>query len=154
METERSAGRLLGIAVRERSRAPMRTIEAAAVADATGVADDSRGRGKRPVTLLSREAWERACRDAGADLPWTTRRANLLVEGVDLAGSAGRRLRVGEVLLEIFEEVDPCARMEAAHPGLRAALAPEWRGGAGCRVLRPGTLRVGDAVAWERGERA
>ena len=53
------------------------------------------GRG-REVTLLDRAAWERACEDAGAALPWTARRANLLVDGVGLADTPGRRVRVGD----------------------------------------------------------
>ena len=36
--------------------------------------------------------------------------------------------------------------MEAAQPGLRAALQPEWRGGVTCRVLQSGTIQRGDAV--------
>ena len=103
----------------------------------------------RAVTVLSREAWAAACSVLGEKLPWTLRRANLLVEGVDLAGSVGRHLHVGELVLEIREETEPCRVMDAIHPGLRAALAPEWRGGVTCSVLTPAEIRVGANVRLE-----
>jgi MOSC domain-containing protein YiiM len=101
----------------------------------------------RAVTLLARESWQEACRELGVALPWTLRRANLLVEGVDLAASVGRRLRVGAALLEVNEDNPPCRVMDALHTGLREALAPGTRAGVACRVIEAGEIRVGDAVA-------
>ncbi len=104
----------------------------------------------RAVTLLAREAWQAACDALGDSLPWTLRRANLLVAGVELEASVGRRLRVGSVLLEVTEDNPPCRVMDILHAGLRAALAPDGRAGVACRVLEAGGLRVGDAVRFER----
>ena len=124
----------------------MQELPQAAVTLAGGVADDFRGRpGRRQVTVLSLEDWQAACRDAGCpQLPWTARRANLLVTDVDLA--AAGVLRIGSVELEVTGETAPCERMDQAYPGLRAALAPRWRGGVTCRVRNPGTLVAGAAV--------
>ncbi len=144
-------GRLLGIATRHASRAPMETHPAATVSPEAGVAGDFRGRpGERQVTVLSREGWVRACAQVGVELPWTTRRANLLVEGVELTETAGARLRIAALLLEITRETDPCARMEAQHAGLQRALTPDWRGGVCCRVVEGGSICVGDPVVLER----
>ena len=127
-------------------------LEEAIVTCENGIEGDYGGQpGKRQVTVLSREAWEEACVQAKADLPWTTRRANLLVEGVDLDDSAGSRLRIGELLLEITGETTPCPKMDRAYPGLRAALAPSWRGGITCRVIEGSKIRTGDTVRMEPG---
>jgi MOSC domain-containing protein YiiM len=140
-------GKLLDIALRARPREPMRRLAEASVSVEAGIAGDARGRTRgRQLVVLGREGWEAACDALGERLPWTTRRANLLVEGVPLASTFGCRLRVGSVLLEITGECDPCHVMESARAGLRAALEPEWRAGVTCRVLEPGTLTPGAEV--------
>ena len=146
-------GKLLGISVRPTEGAPVKEIGESAIHVKGGLEEDyRRGAGARAVTVLAREDWEAACNEAGAALPWTTRRANLLIEGVPLRESKGRRLRIGQVLLEITGETQPCSIMEAAHPGLRAALEPAWRGGVTCRVLEPGHVRPGDPATLEEAQ--
>ena len=104
---------------------------------------------------LSVEAWARALEDltdlAGpVPLPWTVRRANLLLEGVRLPRGKGGLVRVGPVLLEVTAQTYPCARMDQAHPGLLKALGPDWRGGVTTRVVQGGSITVGDLVTVER----
>ena len=142
---------LIGIARKSASRAPMEEISSAQVTRAGGLEGIYRGGvpRKRQVTVLSRESWDAACSEHGSALPWTTRRANLLVEGLALADTLGYRLRIGDVLLEVTEETAPCQLMDRFHQGLRAALTPEWRGGVTCRVLSGGRVRLGDAAGFE-----
>jgi MOSC domain-containing protein YiiM len=141
-------GRLLGIARRLAPRAPMEEVAAVRITPGGGVDGDARRRpGRRQVTVLARDAWEAALAECAAALSWTTRRANLYVEGLDLVGAAGAELHVGAgVRLLVTGETNPCARMEAAWPGLSGALARDWRGGVTCRVLRGGGIAVGDPV--------
>jgi MOSC domain-containing protein YiiM len=139
------AGVLLAIATKQKTRAPMQ-LHTALELTARGLPGERAHPARSAVTVLSREAWDAACRELDASLPWTLRRANLLVDGVDLAGSAGQRLHIGALVLEISEETEPCRVMDALHPGLRAALAPDWRGGVSCRVIAPAEIRVGAAV--------
>lgn len=144
-------GKLAGVAWRERKRAPMQTLERAEISKATGVAHDFRGKpGPRQVTVLSAAAWRDACRELGEELPWTARRANLLVEGIDLPHSTGAIIGIGPVRLLVTGEIDPCSRMDEQHPGLTAALVPDWRGGVSCAVLEGGPVAVGDDVTFER----
>ena len=53
------------------------------------------------------------------------------------------------VVLEVRAEIDPCDRMEELQPGLRQALTPDWRGGAGAKVISGGTVSVGDEIRIE-----
>jgi MOSC domain-containing protein YiiM len=139
-------GHLLAIARAPVKRGPLTPLSEALVGIDDGLAGDARGRrAGRQVTVVFREGWEAACRDLGVELPWTARRANLLVEGVPVPRE-GRRLVIGSLVLEVTQETQPCQVMEAAHRGLRAALTPDWRGGVCCRVVASGTIRVGDRV--------
>ncbi len=142
-------GRLRGIATRPAKRAAMITRAAAEILAHAGIAGDfARKRGKRQVTVLSEEAWRAACDELGAGLPWTMRRANLLVAGIPLQPRAGSRIVIGEVILEVTGETDPCKRMDEQRQGLRAALTPHGHGGVTCRVVAAGKIAVGDDVTW------
>ncbi len=140
-------GKLIGIAKREKVRAPMEELRAAAISTDRGVAGDARGVVKdRNVTLIFREDWEAACRDHGKALPWITRRANLYVEGLAGFKHVGARIKVGDVVLEVTEENPPCKLMDMQSQGLRAVLEPDWRAGVACKVLTPGDISIGDRV--------
>lgn len=143
-------GRIAGIAHRPARRAEMITALEGELRVDAGLLGDHKGPRfpDRAVTLLAIEDWRAALGAAGADLAtlWTTRRANLLTEGLRLPRACGARLRVGGALLEVSAQTVPCARMDEALPGLRKALGPEWRGGVCCRVLEPGPLAIGDAI--------
>ena len=141
-------GRLIGIARREQKRAEMEVLQDAEISEQTGVANDFRGKpGKRQVTVISAESWTDTCEDLGQEIPWTTRRANLLIEGIELPHRTGDVIEIGDVRLLVTMEVDPCSRMEEQFDGLRAALTPEWRGGVACTVLKGGSIRLGDDVS-------
>ncbi|MBS4062170.1 MAG: MOSC domain-containing protein, partial [Bacteroidetes bacterium] len=101
---------------------------------------------KRQVTVLSEEAFNEACAELGAALPWTIRRANLLISGINLENSKGKSLEIGDVVLEITGETDPCYRMDEQFEGLKDALQPNWRGGVTCRVVSEGNINLGDEV--------
>ena len=144
-----ATGRLIGLARRDAPRAPMETLEAVRIGVEFGLEGDYRGRSKRQITILAREAWDAACAELGRELPWTTRRSNLLVEQLALPQRSGDVIAIGNIRLEVTDEVDPCSRMEEAAPGLRQALKPDWRGGIGCRVLQGGAIALGDPIRIE-----
>jgi MOSC domain-containing protein YiiM len=133
----------------------MEVIEAAEVTLEGGVAGDYRGglKGKpykRQVTLIERGDWDAAMAEIGRAIDWQERRANLLVDGVDLPQVPGARIRIGgDVVLEVTVEDDACTRMEAIAPGLEAALTPDWRGGACTKVIHGGSIAVGDEIRIE-----
>ena len=133
----------------------METLDHVEISIAGGLHGDFRGgvkpggKGRRQVTLLERGDWEAAMAEVGHSIPWFERRANLLVDGLDLPKVPGTRVYIGTVVLEITRETDPCERMEALAPGLKAALLADWRGGACSRVLVGGIVRVGDIIRVE-----
>ena len=142
-----SYGKLVGIAIREKSRATMVELDQVEISTETGVAGDFRGKpGKRQVTVMSIEQWREACDELGKEIPWTTRRANLLVEGLSLADTNTLTLQIGDVVLKISGETEPCGRMDEQVAGLKQALMPEWRGGVCCRVVHGGRIRPGMEV--------
>lgn len=149
-------GLIAGLARKARVRAPMELIEQAEITEMLGIVGDHRGvrkpnsAGKRQVTLIERADWNAAMAEVGARLPWHARRCNILIDGLDLPQIAGARLLLGrDVVLEVTRCTDPCERMEALAPGLFAALDKDWRGGACARVIRGGTVALGDVIRLE-----
>ncbi|MCJ8301899.1 MOSC domain-containing protein [Shewanella sp.] len=139
---------LIAIGFKPIKQQPMTLVTKASVTCSHGVEQDFFGRpGKRQVTVMSKEQWHTVCAELNAMLPWTTRRANLLVEGLSFTPAhVGKILQIGELKLEITGETDPCKKMEIAHAGLEAALRPDWRGGVTCRVLNDAVINAGDSV--------
>ncbi|MEO9945275.1 MAG: MOSC domain-containing protein [Paraglaciecola sp.] len=140
--------KLLNIAIRIKSKAPMQTLDQVMVTRVAGLDGDFRGKpGKRQVTILSQEQWDLACTEIKADLPWAFRRANLLVSGVSFnKDMVGKLIKIGHLILLITREADPCPRMDQQYPGLTQALMPNWRGGICCQVIADGRVKIGDKI--------
>ena len=138
------------IAYRSKPKAPMTEIDSVEITCEQGVVPDFRGKpGKRQVTLLSAQSWQDACAELEAELPWTFRRANILIDGLRFSAfDVGHIIRIGDAELQVMIETDPCPRMDAQHQGLTAALLSDWRAGVCCRVLKGGTVRLGDGVRY------
>jgi MOSC domain-containing protein YiiM len=142
-------GRLIGIARRDARRAPMQEVDQGLITLAAGLVGDFKGAKypQRQITVLALEAWQAAVAETRQlGLPWTARRANLLVEGLELPRAVGGVLRIGAARLEATGQTYPCGRMEEAQAGLLSALAMDWRGGVTCRVLEGGPIALGDPV--------
>ncbi|MGB1925593.1 MAG: MOSC domain-containing protein [Rubripirellula sp.] len=143
-------GILIGIARREKTRAPMEEIESALVTTKSGIEKDFRGKpGNRQITILAEEDWESACKTMEKNLPWTLRRANLLVKGIKLQETTDSLIQIGNLTLQVTGETDPCSRMDEEVPGLTKALLPDWRGGVLCRVIADGKISLGNQVTLE-----
>jgi MOSC domain-containing protein YiiM len=145
-------GRLEAIWIKRAHRGMMDQVAEATAIAGKGIAGNVDRSRRRQVTIIEREVWNRVMRELGGEIPASSRRANLMVSGVRLAGTRGRTLRVGGIRLAIGGETTPCERMDEALPGLRAALRPEWGGGVFAQVLDDGVMAAGDSVSWEDGE--
>jgi MOSC domain-containing protein YiiM len=141
-------GKLEAIWLKRGRRGPMDARTQAELKAGRGLVGNTDQGGKRQVTIIEKEVWQRLMDEVGGDLDPSARRANLLVSGIPLAGSRGRMLQIGAVRIRIYGETKPCERMEEAHRGLRAAMYENWGGGAYGEVLDDGSIAVGDAVRW------
>ena len=141
-------GTLRWIGLRPDRRAAMRAVSEAMLDPAQGLVGDRYAGtgGARQVTLLQAEHLAAIGAYLGGDpvAPEVLRR-NLLVSGLNLLAMTGRHLRIAEAVLEVTGACHPCSRMEQAlGPGGYNAV--RGHGGLTARVLRPGLVRLGDAV--------
>jgi MOSC domain-containing protein YiiM len=142
-------GALEAIWIKRMHRGPMDPLPRANLVAGQGLVGNADQGRRRQVTIIEREVWDALMAEVGGGLPPSARRANLMISGVPLAGSRGRVLRIGGCRIRIRGETKPCEQVEAAHPGLRAAMFPDWRGGAFGEVLDDGEIAVGDPVTWD-----
>jgi MOSC domain-containing protein YiiM len=142
-------GKLEAIWLKRMRMGPMDPVQQATLVANQGLVGNADQGGKRQVTLIERERWQRLMAEMGADLEPSARRANLLVSGISLAQSHRRVLRIGPCKVEIWGETKPCEVMDQAWPGLREAMYGNWAGGAFGVILQGGEIALGDALSWE-----
>lgn len=128
--------------------APAAELDTASFITNCGLEGDWRsraGRG-RQITIIEAEALEHTARALGREaITAGASRRQVVVRGIALNETVGKRLRLGPLLVQVEELCDPCENMEAKiGPGAQAALAN--RGGVCGRVLEGGVVRPGDAV--------
>jgi MOSC domain-containing protein YiiM len=141
-------GRLEAIWIKRFRRGPMDATEQATLRAQRGLVGNTDQGRRRQVTLIEQERWQALMEAVGASLPPATRRANLLLSGIQLAQSRKRILCIGTGRIRILGETKPCERMEEAWPGLQHAMYDHWGGGAFGEVLDDGEIAVGNPVSW------
>jgi len=134
--------------IKRAHRGPMDAAVRATLVPGRGIAGNADQGGRRQVTLIDLERWRELMDRLGADLETGSRRANLVIDSLDLFDSRGKTLRIGSARLHVLGETRPCERMEETFPGLRAAMRERWGGGAYAEVIEGGDISVGDAVEW------
>jgi len=140
-------GTVIGLARRKKLRGEIELVESVYIDRKTGLSGDIRGTAlNRQVTLLSNRSWDDVCRELKEEIPWTYRRANILIDNFDFIKKSGYRIQVGEVILQVTRETDPCPRMDEQLQGLTNALLSDWRGGVCCNVIEGGDVKLGSEV--------
>jgi MOSC domain-containing protein YiiM len=134
--------------VKPAHRGPMREVDELDLVVGHGIEGNADASGRRQVTVIARDRWNRACAELGTEVDPVLRRANVLLDGIDLARSRGRTLLIGGARLRIGGETRPCRLMDDFHPGLRRALDVDWGGGAFAEVVVGGAIHVGDEATW------
>ncbi|MEM9273013.1 MAG: MOSC domain-containing protein [Cyanobacteria bacterium P01_F01_bin.143] len=142
-------GQIEAIWIKRGKRAPMDAVECAEMIAGKGLVGNANQGGRRQVTILDAAVWEGIMEELGATIDPSARRANIMVRGLDLANTRKRILLLDECRVRIFTETKPCERMDEVFPGLKAALYPNWAGGASAQVIDGGMVRVGAVARWE-----
>ena len=113
-----------------------------------GDARSRKGRG-RQITLIEEEALQFVA--GKLNMPAVAEgasRRQVVVRGIRLNDTVGKKLRIGPVLIQVEDLCDPCKNMEKAI-GKGAWWAMESRGGICGRVLEGGLLKPGQSVEIE-----
>jgi MOSC domain-containing protein YiiM len=97
------------------------------------------------ITLIEAERLESQAAEHGLDLDPGLARRQVLVRGVDLGDFVGRRFQVGELECEGEERCEPCNHL-AKLVGTQVVLKGLLHSGLRARILRSGTIRIGDEV--------
>jgi MOSC domain-containing protein YiiM len=95
---------LKAIWVKRAHRGPMDPVESASLVAGRGIVGNADQGRRRQVTLIEEEIWEDLMATLSGNADPSSRRANLMLEGVRLADARGRVLRVGKVRLRIAGE--------------------------------------------------
>lgn len=143
-----NSGKLEAIWLKRMKRGPMDAVAQAHLTTGRGLDGNADQGGKRQVTIIEQEVWEKLMAVLGADLEPSARRANLMVSGLKLADSRHKVLQIGSCRIRIYGETKPCERMDEAFFGLQEAMRDKWGGGAFGEILTDGDITVGDSVAW------
>lgn len=145
-------GHLAGICTAQKKRDDLQAIEQAEIKVDGGLVGDryfrpkDGGKPDQEITLIESEALEALARECGIPLQPVQVRRNLVTRGVPLNHLIDREFTVGEVRLRGIRLCEPCAHLEAmTHQGVREGLL--HRGGLRARVIKGGTVRVGDQIS-------
>jgi MOSC domain-containing protein YiiM len=100
----------------------------------------------RQVTLISEEYIQQISHYLGGKpvYPASLRR-NLMVKNINLMALRYQTFQIGDALFEAGALCHPCSRMEAAL-GKGGIAAMMGHGGLCCKILKEGTITVGDSV--------
>ena len=141
-------GRLEAIWVKRARGGKMDAAQQVTLAAKKGIVGNANWGGWRQVTIMEKEIWESVTSSLGVTLDPSTRRANLMVSGIELIHSRDKVVSIGGVRIKMVNETAPCNLMEESCSGLKDALKPNWRGGAFGYVIDDGEITVGDDVCW------
>jgi len=102
--------------------------------------------GNRQLTLIQEEHLEGVGKMLDAEVHPGTVRRNVVVHGINLLSFKDQTFQIGsEAVLEMTGLCHPCSRMEE-NLGLGGYNAMRGHGGITARVLKGGTIKVGDQV--------
>lgn len=148
MNTIPQEGRVEWVSIRPERRGEVKALGAVLASIENGLEGDhySGTSGKRQVTLIQAEhlaAVASILKKEKID-PALTRR-NIVVSGINLLAFADQQFQIGGAILEMTGPCHPCSRMEE-NLGEGGYNAMRGHGGITARVVKGGTIKIGDGV--------
>ncbi len=141
-------GRVEWIGIRPDRRGPVAVVDQVDASTEHGLIGDhySGQSGHRHVTLIQAEHLPVVAALTGLDtLDPAVLRRNLVVSGLNLLALKEHQLQIGDAIIQVTGQCHPCSKMEVAlGPGGYNAV--RGHGGLTAKVIRSGTMRVGDNV--------
>jgi len=143
------SGEVLWIGIRTEAHKPV-TVLKETMAQIGGLLNDrynkGNSEGKRQVTLIQHEHLQAVASFLGRENidPALVRR-NIVVKGINLNSFPGQQIKIGEAILEMTGYCHPCRQMED-NLGKGGYNAMRGHGGITCRVVKEGSIRLGDKV--------
>lgn len=134
-------GTVVSLQLCVKHKAPMKKVSAVRALANRGLEGDRHAMpdSKRQALLLEQET----CIEY--DFPIGAIRENITTRGIDLmALPQGTRLQVGEAILELTGECEPCSMVNDVRDGLREELA--HKRGMLARVIQGGEIQVGSKI--------
>lgn len=151
--SEQLHGTLLKIFIADRAGEKMHRVDRVVAISGLGFAGDRYATGNGhwkltdgcQVTLITEEDLHKAERISGISFGDGQHRRNLVVQGIPLDAFRRRQVRIGEVLFDFHRLRPPCGYLDRlVSAGAGKALGKG--AGIGLKVIRGGTLQVGDSV--------
>jgi MOSC domain-containing protein YiiM len=137
-------GEIYGIFISKERNTPMLALNEVEIIEDYGLKHDRKAQygSKRQVLLVDETTLQHAGVPAGG------LNENLAVRNMDVNMlEVGQQVRVGDVVLEITMPCTVCGELEHIREGLKEEL--RGRRGVLARVLRGGTVRIGDVATVE-----
>ncbi|WP_233752669.1 MOSC domain-containing protein [Flavilitoribacter nigricans] len=147
MESLPQVGKVEWIGIRAERRADVEPVSEITVDVEAGLSGDhySRNGGKRQITLVQAEHIEAVEKMLARSVDPGALRRNIVISGINILAFTDRKFTLGEVVLEMTGLCYPCSRIEE-NVGPGAYNAMRGHGGITAKVIKGGTLRVGDEV--------
>jgi MOSC domain-containing protein YiiM len=136
--------------------APLQSVEVVELIEGKGILNDARYFGRldrdsgqpsrRQVSLIEREQIaDHALALGMPSIPAGSVRSNIETSGLNLIALLGQEIEIGQAVLFLYSQRDPCEKMDAVCRGLRERMMNR-RQGVLAEVRRSGQVRIGDAI--------
>ena len=103
------------------------------------------GKPDQEITLIEFEQLQWFEQTHGVPFPTSQTRRNILTRDIPLNELVGRRIVIGESIIEGMRLCEPCKTLQE-RTGLPFLPAMINRGGLNCRIIQSGEIRIGDTI--------